>query len=136
MPQAGCFTPRKKIQYPLCKRLGGTQGWAGQVQKISPLPEFDPWIVQPVATLYTNYALLGHLHSFSSCNNNNIVFFSLCQNIQNSSRSSVFLQNGYQELLLFEADHSHSSRAKVKKVQLLHLWKVAGSLNKHTQNYT
>ena len=34
--------PPGKTQYPLYRRLGGTQGWSGWVRKISPPPEFDP----------------------------------------------------------------------------------------------
>ena len=32
----GCSLPPGKTRYPLCRRLGGTQGWSGQVRKISP----------------------------------------------------------------------------------------------------
>jgi hypothetical protein len=39
---------RGKTRYPLCRRLGERQGQSGWVQKISPPPEFDPRIVQPV----------------------------------------------------------------------------------------
>ena len=35
---------------------GGWVGRSGQVQKISPPPEFDPRTVQPVASRYTDYA--------------------------------------------------------------------------------
>ena len=38
-----------KTRYPLYRRMGGPQGRSGQVQKISPPPEFDPRTVQPVA---------------------------------------------------------------------------------------
>ena len=34
--------PLGKTQYPLYSRLGGTQGWSGQVQKISPLQNLIP----------------------------------------------------------------------------------------------
>jgi len=40
--------PPGKTRYPLYRRLGGPQGRSGQVRKISPPPEFDPRIVQPV----------------------------------------------------------------------------------------
>jgi hypothetical protein len=49
------FTPGK-TRYPLYKRLGGPQGWFGQVRKISPPSGFDPWTVQPIASRYTDYA--------------------------------------------------------------------------------
>jgi hypothetical protein len=49
--------PPGDIRYPLYSRLGGTQGRSGRVQKISPLPGFDPRTVQPVASRYTNLAI-------------------------------------------------------------------------------
>jgi hypothetical protein len=52
--------PQGKSHYPLYRRLDGPQGRFGQEQKILPPPEFDPWTVQPVASLYTNYAILPH----------------------------------------------------------------------------
>jgi hypothetical protein len=45
-----------KTRYPFYRRLGGTQGRSGQVQKILPTPGFDPRTVQPVASRYTDYA--------------------------------------------------------------------------------
>jgi hypothetical protein len=45
-----------KTQYPLCRKLGGSQGRSGQVRKNSPPPGFDPRTVQPVASRYTDYA--------------------------------------------------------------------------------
>ena len=43
------------VQYPLYRRLGGSQGRSGQMRKISPPPGFDPRTVQPVASRYTDY---------------------------------------------------------------------------------
>jgi hypothetical protein len=40
----------------LYRRLGGPQGWSGQVRKISPPRGSDPQTVQPVASRYTDYA--------------------------------------------------------------------------------
>ena len=45
--------PSGKTRYPLYRRLGGPQGRSGRMQKISPLPGFDPRTVQPVASGYT-----------------------------------------------------------------------------------
>jgi len=42
--------PPGKTRYPLYMRLGGLQGRAVGVQKISPPLGFDPRIVQPVAS--------------------------------------------------------------------------------------
>jgi hypothetical protein len=50
------FGPPGKTRYSLYRRLGGPQGQSGQVQKISPPPGFDPRIVQPVVSRYTDYA--------------------------------------------------------------------------------
>ena len=54
---APAVLPTEKTRYPLYKRLGGPQGQSGRVQKISPLPAFDPRAVQSVASRYTDYAI-------------------------------------------------------------------------------
>jgi len=46
--------PSGKTQYPLCRRLGGPQGWSGQVRKISSALGFHPRTVQPIASRYTD----------------------------------------------------------------------------------
>jgi hypothetical protein len=47
-----------ETRYPLYRRLGGPLGRSGQVRKISPPPRgFDPRIVQPVASRYTDRAI-------------------------------------------------------------------------------
>jgi hypothetical protein len=48
--------PPVKTQYPLYRRLGGTQGRSGRVRKISAPPGVDPRTVQPVASCYTDWA--------------------------------------------------------------------------------
>ena len=50
----GRFLPPGKTLYPLYRRLGGPKGRSGQVWKISPPPGFDPRIVQPVGSCYTD----------------------------------------------------------------------------------
>jgi hypothetical protein len=50
------LTPGKAL-YPLYRRLGGPQGRSGLVRKISPPPGFDPRIVQPVASRYTDWTI-------------------------------------------------------------------------------
>jgi hypothetical protein len=52
----GRSLPPVKTRYPLYRRLGGPQGWSGQVRKISPPAGFDPRPFQPVASRYTVYA--------------------------------------------------------------------------------
>jgi hypothetical protein len=42
-------------------RLVGPKGQSGRVWKISPPPGFDPWTVQPILILYTEYANLAHV---------------------------------------------------------------------------
>ena len=49
--------PPRKTRYPLYERLGGPLSRSGEVRKISPLPEFDPRTVQPVASRYTDWAI-------------------------------------------------------------------------------
>jgi hypothetical protein len=58
-PRPGRFTPGK-TSYPLYRRLGGTDGRSGRAREILPPPGFDPRIVQPVASRYTNYTLPAH----------------------------------------------------------------------------
>jgi hypothetical protein len=45
----------------LYRRLDGPQARSGQVRKISPTPEFDRRIVQPVDSRYTAYATRPHI---------------------------------------------------------------------------
>jgi len=52
--------PPEKTRYALCRRLDGPQGRSGRVWKISPLPEFDPRTVHPVASRYTDWATPTH----------------------------------------------------------------------------
>ena len=57
------YSPPRKTQYPLYplyRRLGGLQGKSGQVQKILPLPGFDPRTIQPIVSCFTDYAILAH----------------------------------------------------------------------------
>jgi hypothetical protein len=46
--------PQGKTRHPLYRRLGGSQGRSGEVQKISPPPGFNPRTVQAVASRYTD----------------------------------------------------------------------------------
>jgi len=61
VPLPGCFTPGKETHYPLYMRLVGPKGQSGRVWKISPPPGFDPWTVQPIVSLYTEYVNLAHV---------------------------------------------------------------------------
>ena len=55
------FTPWKD-PVPICRRLGGPQGRSGQLRKILPPPGFDCQTIQPVASRYTDWAVLVHIH--------------------------------------------------------------------------
>jgi len=46
--------PPGKTRYPRYRRLSGSQGISGRVRKIPSSPEFDPRIVQPVMSRYTD----------------------------------------------------------------------------------
>jgi hypothetical protein len=52
--------PLGKTQYPLYWRLGGPQGRSGRARKISSPPGFDPQMVQPVPSHYTDWAISAH----------------------------------------------------------------------------
>ena len=52
-------------QYPLYRRLGGSQGRSGRGQKISSLSGFDPRTVRRVASSYTDWAV--RLREVTSC---------------------------------------------------------------------
>jgi len=56
---APALASRKETQCPLDRRLGGPQVRSGWVRKIMPSPGPDPQIIQPVATRYTDYAVLA-----------------------------------------------------------------------------
>jgi hypothetical protein len=60
-PRPDHFTPGKETHYPLYRRLGGYHGRSRWVRKISPTPGFEPWIAQPVASRYTDYAIPVHV---------------------------------------------------------------------------
>ena len=53
--------PLRKTRYPLYRRLGGSQGRSGRVQKISLPPGFDPRTVQPVASRYADCTIPAHI---------------------------------------------------------------------------
>jgi hypothetical protein len=46
-----------KTRYPFYRRLGGSQGRSGRLQKISPPPGFDSRTFQSVASRYTYWAI-------------------------------------------------------------------------------
>ena len=53
---ASAGLPPGKTRYPLYRRLGGPQDRSGRVRKISAPSGFDPPIVQPIASRFTNWA--------------------------------------------------------------------------------
>jgi hypothetical protein len=59
------YPPGKETQYPLYRRLGESQSRSGLVRKNSPPSGFDIRTVQPVASLYTDWAIPVHpIHGF------------------------------------------------------------------------
>jgi hypothetical protein len=50
--------------YPSYRKLGGPQGWTGQVQKISPPLGFNPQTIQPVVSHYTDWAIRAHITKY------------------------------------------------------------------------
>jgi len=57
-----------KTRYPLYRRLGGPQGRSGRVPKVSPLLGFNSRTVQPVASRYTDWAILTLNYMVNVCN--------------------------------------------------------------------
>jgi hypothetical protein len=53
--------PPGKTRYPLYRRLGGLQGQYGRVRKLSSSPGFDARTVQPVASRYTDWYIIGNV---------------------------------------------------------------------------
>jgi hypothetical protein len=56
--------PPGKSHYALYRRLGGHQGLSGWVWKVSPPLGFDPQIVQPVASCYTDCSVLAQTYFY------------------------------------------------------------------------
>jgi len=50
----------------LYRRLGGPQGRSGRMRNISPLPGFDPRIVQSAASGYIDWVIPVHLFSMTA----------------------------------------------------------------------
>ena len=57
--------PQEVTRCPLCRRLGGPQGWSGRERKISPLPGFYPRTAQTVASCYTDWAIEAPLYELN-----------------------------------------------------------------------
>jgi len=53
-------SPGRENRYPLYTRLEEPQGRSEREQKISRSPGFDPRIVRPVASRYTDWAISAH----------------------------------------------------------------------------
>jgi len=51
----------KETQYPLYRKLGGSQGWSSWVLRISLTLRFDPWIIQPIVSCYTTYTIQAYI---------------------------------------------------------------------------
>jgi hypothetical protein len=68
----GRVLPPGQTRYPFYRTLGGPQGRSVQVRKISPPPGFDPRIVQPVGSRYTDWATRAHEEKWHVANGNNL----------------------------------------------------------------
>ena len=55
--------PTGKTRYPLCRMVGGPQGWSGRVRNVSPPPGFDLRTVQPAVSRYTDWTIPAHIHT-------------------------------------------------------------------------
>jgi len=55
--------PGRETRYTLYTRLEGPQGRSGREQKTSPSSGFEPRIVRPVASRYTDWAISAHNRS-------------------------------------------------------------------------
>ena len=53
--------PPGKTRYPLYRRMGGLKSLSRRVRKMSPKSGFDPQTVQPLASRYTDCAVLAHM---------------------------------------------------------------------------
>jgi hypothetical protein len=65
---ASAALPQGKTRYQLYRRLGGPLNRSGRVGKISPLPGFNSWTVQAVASRYTDYAIPANCENSNSGN--------------------------------------------------------------------
>jgi hypothetical protein len=54
------FIPQKETRYPLYRKPDGPQGRSAWVRTFLSSPGFDPRMVQPVASFYTDWAIPTH----------------------------------------------------------------------------
>ena len=73
--------PSGKTRYPLCRRVGGPEGWSGRLQKISPPPGLESRTAQPIASRYTDTALLAHTRFQSRIENWGLICGALAWNV-------------------------------------------------------
>ena len=83
--------PLGKTWYQFYRRLGGLQGWSGQVRKILPPPGFDFRTVQPVASHYNDFAIPAQylVHEFKK---NKISLFKLMECVIDNAAVFVGIQ--------------------------------------------
>ena len=82
---APAVLPPGKMRYPLYRRLGGPQDRSGRVRKISPPPGFDPRAVQPLASRYTDCAVI-EVETVSFCKN---ILYKKLMEYRNQGRHDV-----------------------------------------------
>jgi hypothetical protein len=87
----GRSLPPGKTRYPLYRRLGGPQGRSEQVRKISSHPGFDPRIVQPAASRYTDCTTRPTITVCALMIKRTLPFLGIIRNLDNASkRNSIF----------------------------------------------
>jgi hypothetical protein len=109
--------PPGKTRYSLYRRLGGPQGWFGQLRKISPPPGFDPRTFQPVARRYTDWAIQAHtdwtVRGSNSCRCKGIFFSQKSPDRLRVPPSLLFSRYSAQRPDR-EVNHSRPSSAELK----------------------
>ena len=85
--------------------LGGPHNWSQKVQKILPLPGFDPWTVQPVASHYTDCANLALFILYTVCQNLLVIFDEIqyCENIKSCNNTKPHTHHEKTHDILLEA---------------------------------
>ena len=122
-PHPGHFTSGKGTRYPFYRRMGGPQGRSGRVRKISPPLGFDPRTVQPVASLYTDWAIPALQ---TACSSSNTLIISVAQGIAPTHfRILRILVNG------IRLCNSHMFRVELKSTALFLVLGLTSSWDRH-----
>ena len=102
----GRSLPPGKTRYLLYRRLGWPQGRSGQAGKISLPPGFDPRIVQPVASRYTNYPTRTTKHVDNRKNGRGVTLTPHSFQCNGQERVELCLYSPYEPYGLYRASVS------------------------------